>query len=93
MWEQSTGTLSSHLLSKGVLADMPWISDLQTIPHSTYPLPLLCWQTCPRSRRTSMLRFALQLREGHRYGLLLQMKEATPKEEISRGKPFVSEVN
>lgn len=27
------------------------------------------------------------------HGLLLQMKEATPKEEISRGKPFVSELN
>lgn len=73
---------------------MPWISDLAN--HSSQHLPLALAMLADLPKEQAYIHAEICLAAQSRaqiHGLLLQMKEATPKEEISRGKPFVSEVN
>lgn len=78
-----------------MLADMPWISDLANHPSQHLPLALAMLADPPKelayNNHAEICLAAQKRAQIHR--LLLQIKEATPKEEISRRKPFVSEVN
>lgn len=76
---------------------MPWISDLAN--HSSQHLPLALTRAMLADLPKELaynIHAEICLAAPKRaqiHSLLLQIKEATPKEEISRGKPFVSEVN
>lgn len=97
VWDHSTGRGSSHLHAKGMGTNMPWISDLANSSSQHLPLALanalladLPGELLYNSH--SEMRLAAQKR-ARIDGLLPQIGEATPKEEISKGKPSVSEVN
>ena len=93
--DQSTGRGSSHLRAKGMHADAPWISDLANYSSQHLPLANALLADLPEELlyniHTEMCLAAQKRARIH--GLLLQMREATPKEEISKRKSSVWKVN